>query len=669
MPSTFRTRVLLFLLALVAIILIPQAAFSQRTVWPDAAKIIQQGWFYTAIPDGRDGAVLIVGSDYEKTLQRVNGRGERLWGEGIALPLSYNTGDHMLIGDQQHGFLVVTYAPADDGTDRGNLQVRKLNAQGHIEWVQNLTSTPSRQSQCQTDPTVLRDGSVVVLFYEISGDGHAQCRMQRLSPKGARQLGGAGVPLGGAYDYHVASTIGTDGSVYVATETWVLGSLGIAVRCFGPNGGLRWTCGFLPLPNVGTPEKAVLAPLDDGGVICLWGVNGGGTDDRAVFYPKLQRLSKKGKPMWMSTVTVPFPGYEYAVPLGLVTDSRSVMVWGTNAMQDIIACKYDLNGHLSWKKDRVLQVCAYPYPCTENMPYPYYQYRNGTTAQACTDKTGDTIFAWIDGRDHDIAEWGWVPSAYVTKLDAAGRFTWTANGCRVPNATYYTSDWRNLYTVHIVTDGNGGLLMFGNAWDADMVVSTTMQRVVPADSPPPTPIVQTQGGVTYSLNELSATMQSADRIHPVIEYEYAVSSQMTEPMDVIPWTSNGSRTTIKLTGLSLRADKAYSICARAKNSIGLWSSHGWSVGAYPVEKVSSLAEALDRPIGWRTQPPSFTIIQSGWIGCWGWIVQESPDGPTYKIHTTDDANPGDVVTAICAPSDTAIDDEKCLDIFSILKRE
>lgn len=651
MPAASHLRLVVCLSALLLItMIIAPTALSQRAMWPNGTKLLQAGEFGFAIPDGKGGAVMAfsrprrdTGAD-ESVLQRADNRGILLWHTGTVLPDSQLLGSDGMVGDCQQGFFVVSVSTQDF------TRITKVDSYGRLRWIQSLTTTPGFQALCAR-PTILNDGSIVVVFWDSQSSGTSLYRVQRISATGRRLCGdhGFGIVTQGAP--LLSAAVDSYGGVLAAIQD-EYGGPGIRLRYHLPSGSVAWTRTISPSqPDVQRPFVK-LAADDDGGLVCLYAYDQWLTDMR------IQRLSKSGQMLWCKGKGIPLfatQPWKEAARMELLPYKHSVLVWCAAPASDIYACRYDLTGRAIWKQDA--PVCTYPYPAVTSFDDDRYWTRPADMVEATADKDGNLLFSWRDLRSWDsLDDADDSNEIYVGKVSASGQMPWTPNGFRVPHAPWHVPHSQDHTQNGTVPDGEGGMLVLGNVNTTTISPCIAMQRIVPGDGPPSTPYVQDDGWFYYSLDSLSARMISSDTQHSIVEYEYAIGTSTApgEEITMQPTKSNGADPNIVITGQPVRADRTYYFTARAKNSVGLWSSPGWSDGVLPVDRASSLAEAVTKPADWRVLLPPVTVVSTD--GTY-WFVRDTPDGPTYRVDVQSSryagiiVQPGDVFSLVCTADD------------------
>lgn len=90
---------------------------------------------------------------------------------------------------------------------------------------------------------------------------------------------------------------------------------------------------------------------------------------------------------------------------------------------------------------------------------------------------------------------------------------------------------------------------------------------------PSTPVVSSP--VRYVTPSSVATWSEAFRPEDIAEYQYCVGTQRGVG-DLVPWTSTGKSTSASMQGVGLVSGRLYYVSARARYSIGGWSSPGAS---------------------------------------------------------------------------------------------
>lgn len=113
------------------------------------------------------------------------------------------------------------------------------------------------------------------------------------------------------------------------------------------------------------------------------------------------------------------------------------------------------------------------------------------------------------------------------------------------------------------------------------VISTTIYDTMP----PSTPDAADDGAYTASSDQLHATWFASDALSGVTEYQYAVSTTVTEA-GIIPgggWQSKGAGTEATRLGISLAHGQVYHVLVKSRDNAGNWSEIGATDGIIPVE--------------------------------------------------------------------------------------
>jgi hypothetical protein len=95
-------------------------------------------------------------------------------------------------------------------------------------------------------------------------------------------------------------------------------------------------------------------------------------------------------------------------------------------------------------------------------------------------------------------------------------------------------------------------------------------------TPPSVPVVTDDGAVTHNLTQLHATFVSTEDVSQVTGYRYCIGTYQGG-QDVRGWTDVPTGTATA-TGLTLVPGTTYYFAVRAKNSVNLWSTTGYSDG-------------------------------------------------------------------------------------------
>lgn len=161
-----------------------------------------------------------------------------------------------------------------------------------------------------------------------------------------------------------------------------------------------------------------------------------------------------------------------------------------------------------------------------------FEYSVGTTAG------GTQVLGWTDA--------GMLPQMTITGL------TLTNGG------TYFVN----------VRATNGALLVSAVGSSDGITLDTTA---------PTTPVVTDDGDFTASTTQLHATWTASDPESGIQLYRYAIG---TSPggTNVVPWTDNGTATSVTRTGLSLTDKQTYYISVTARNGAQAESAVGTSNG-------------------------------------------------------------------------------------------
>jgi len=104
-------------------------------------------------------------------------------------------------------------------------------------------------------------------------------------------------------------------------------------------------------------------------------------------------------------------------------------------------------------------------------------------------------------------------------------------------------------------------------------------------TPPTTPVVTDDGATTASTSAIHATWSSSDPESCVAEYLYSIGTT-SGGVDIVGWTSAGTKTEVTKTGLSLALGTTYYFAVKAKNGQDLWSGVGVSDGIAVVEDTT-----------------------------------------------------------------------------------
>jgi chitodextrinase/uncharacterized protein YdeI (BOF family) len=113
------------------------------------------------------------------------------------------------------------------------------------------------------------------------------------------------------------------------------------------------------------------------------------------------------------------------------------------------------------------------------------------------------------------------------------------------------------------------------------IISTTIYDT----TPPSTPDAADDGAYTASSDQLQATWFSSDALSGVAEYQYAISTTVTEA-GIIPgggWQSVGAGHEATRSGLSLAPGQVYYVLVKARDNAGNWSAIGITDGIVRVE--------------------------------------------------------------------------------------
>jgi len=117
--------------------------------------------------------------------------------------------------------------------------------------------------------------------------------------------------------------------------------------------------------------------------------------------------------------------------------------------------------------------------------------------------------------------------------------------------------------------------------------------------------VVTDGGVyTTSTSTLAASWLSSGPVSGISEYQY----QITDSSDTVirGWTSTGTSTSVTASSLTLIYGKTYYFGVKAKNSVGLWSSIGYSDG---ITVFSPADIDCDGDVDWA----DFAVFKASWL--------------------------------------------------------
>ncbi|MFB3850990.1 MAG: fibronectin type III domain-containing protein [Acidobacteriota bacterium] len=104
-------------------------------------------------------------------------------------------------------------------------------------------------------------------------------------------------------------------------------------------------------------------------------------------------------------------------------------------------------------------------------------------------------------------------------------------------------------------------------------------------TPPTQPIVVDDGDTTQSLTTLHAIFQSSEDVTTITGYRYCIGTYQGG-QDVKGWTDSPTNE-VTATGLSLTSGQTYYFTARAKNSLNMWSTNGFSDGITVLSSLPS----------------------------------------------------------------------------------
>lgn len=135
--------------------------------------------------------------------QHLDATGNKLWGDaplvidrGDGARSGYSYTDYMAVSDGQGGAIVSWYADLDPGDHEIDTLVQRVNGSGQLLWGEGV-SAGSADRSCQLDHLIsARDGGVFAAYRVYEGeDWYNRLWLQRLGAGGEKQWGDAGIEI------------------------------------------------------------------------------------------------------------------------------------------------------------------------------------------------------------------------------------------------------------------------------------------------------------------------------------------------------------------------------------------------------------------------------------------------------------------------------------------
>jgi hypothetical protein len=113
-----------------------------------------------------------------------------------------------------------------------------------------------------------------------------------------------------------------------------------------------------------------------------------------------------------------------------------------------------------------------------------------------------------------------------------------------------------------------------NAGNKESIHTTPQVKV--DTTPPLTPVVEGSGVWRNGrFSRITASWTSSDPTSGLTEYQYKITERLPTGPIIRNWTSRGTQTSMKYTGL-LKSKISYYVSVKAKNGAGQWSQIGYS---------------------------------------------------------------------------------------------
>lgn len=383
----------------------PVAGFNGLSVW-------------NVVPDGAGGVFVvfdvIVSGNQDLYAQRLDARGERLWGEsGVVLCAQPNSQIGLAAVPDDSGGVLVVWRDSRTAGNGSDLYAQRVSASGTPLWAPDGIAVNARTGE-QTDARAVSDGAGgMIVAWVDTRSGTADIYAQRVRADGSLAWNPNGSALCTAADDQFYPAIATDGAGG-AVVAWADRRGGIDydlyARRVNANGSAQWTAnGVAVCTATGFQIRPALVHSPGAGTLVVWEDQRTGANTADIY---AQRLSSSGAPQWAANgiaLCAASGGQDFpeAVEDGL---GGALVTWRNYLSQSgqLQVQRVSVGGQALWGACGVT-VCA----------RGASQY-----AKLVADGEGGAFLAWFDDRDGQ-------DDVYAQHVDASGVPRWTADGVAV----------------------------------------------------------------------------------------------------------------------------------------------------------------------------------------------------------------------------------------------
>ncbi|MFC1568131.1 hypothetical protein ACFL37_00350 [Candidatus Margulisiibacteriota bacterium] len=394
--------------------------------------------------DGSGGAVM-VWTDHRAEMsdiyaQRIYSDGRIAWSEnGRPVSQSLGTQKKPIITKLKNEDWVILWENEEDVKLKVDLYAQKINSAGTPVWQTNGVPLAAVRGEQESAAAVAAPDGSIVAVWEDRRFGNYDIYSQKLSPDGLILWERSGVLVcaasGSVVQQNIALVPNGKGEIILVFEDARSGYFNTYAQKIGKSGQLAWGKDGVAIAKVAANQANPCLVADQkGGAIVAW------EDHRIESRPaiRVQRLSRKGKNVWESSLPVSLAKSRQTRPL-LISDNAggAIIAWQDDrnvlSLEDIYVQRISPQGKLLWGNNGKIFV-------SEN--------GNQLDTAMIPDGAGGAILTWTDFRRGDRN-----PDIYTQKIDAKGKLLWKQGGVLVCGAPDVQR------APKIISDGDGGAII------------------------------------------------------------------------------------------------------------------------------------------------------------------------------------------------------------------